>query len=129
TSTTSHWLTGLLGAILGACVGGFVVWLFRILGTLGFGRLAMGLGDVHLMFGVGAVIGGGAATVAFFLAPFAGLAIAVWRLLTRGRRELPFGPYLSLATAVVMLIYAEVAAYLAPGLAGAAIIAKQLMGF
>jgi leader peptidase (prepilin peptidase)/N-methyltransferase len=117
-TTAPSWLTGLLGAILGACVGGFVVWLFRILGTLAFGRLAMGLGDVHLMLGVGAIVGAGAATVAFFLAPFAGLAIAVWRLLTKGRRELPFGPYLSLATAVGLLFYCDIAAYLTPGLEG-----------
>src|SRR5205823_2248190 len=85
-------LTGFLGALLGAMVGGFVVWITRILGTLGFGRVAMGLGDVHLMLGVGAIIGGGAATVAFFIAPFFGLALAFYFLITRSRRELPYGP-------------------------------------
>ena len=69
-------------------VGGFVVWLTRILGTLAFGRVAMGLGDVHLMFGVGAIIGAGAATVAFFIAPFFGIALAIYMLLTGKRREL-----------------------------------------
>ncbi len=54
--------SGLLGAALGALVGGLVPWLTRILGTLGFRRVAMGLGDVHLMFGVGAVVGAGGAT-------------------------------------------------------------------
>ena len=39
------WVTSLLGAILGALVGGWLVWIVRILGTLGFGRVAMGLGD------------------------------------------------------------------------------------
>src|SRR3954453_19718587 len=37
-----RWMGGLLGAVFGALVGGFVVWLTRILGTLGFGRVAMG---------------------------------------------------------------------------------------
>ncbi len=78
----------------------------------------MGLGDVHLMFGVGAVIGAGAATVAFFLAPFAGLVAGLYRLITHRRHELPLGPYLSLATGVVMLCYCPIANYLAPGFMG-----------
>lgn len=113
-----HWLGGLLGALLGALVGGFVVWLTRILGTLGFGRVAMGLGDVHLMFGVGAIVGAGASTVAFFLAPFFGILIAIYRLVARSHRELPYGPYLSMATGLVMLFYCPIAAYLRPGIQG-----------
>jgi prepilin signal peptidase PulO-like enzyme (type II secretory pathway) len=123
-----HWFSGLLGATLGALVGGFVVWITRILGTLGFGRLAMGLGDVHLMFGVGAIVGAGAATVAFFLAPFFGIAIAIWMLLTGSRREIPYGPYLSLASAFVLLFYCPIAAYLAPGMSGLALMLRQMMG-
>ncbi len=111
-------LSAALGSILGALVGGFVVWIVRILGTIGFGRVAMGLGDVHLMFGVGAVIGFGGATVAFFLAPVAGLLFAVWFLITRKRREIPLGPFLSLATAAVMLMYCPIAEWLKPGLMG-----------
>jgi leader peptidase (prepilin peptidase)/N-methyltransferase len=124
----NHWIGGMLGAIFGALIGGFVVWLTRILGTLAFGRVAMGLGDVHLMFGVGAIIGAGAATVAFFLAPFFGILFAVYVLMTRTRRELPYGPYLSLATALVMIFYCPIAAYLTPGLQGLGIIVQHLAG-
>ena len=114
-----HWLTGLLGAMLGALVGAVVPWVARIVFTFVFRRVAMGLGDVHLMFGVGAVVGAGGATVAFFTAPAAGLAVwVVMFVLRRGRRELPFGPYLSLATAGVMLWYCPVAAYFGPALQG-----------
>lgn len=116
TAVAHRWVGGLLGSALGLLVGGFVVWLTRILGTLGFGREAMGMGDVHLMAGVGAVIGPGAATVGFFLAPFFGLALALYMLLTGTRRELPYGPYLSLATAFVIVFYCPIASYLAPGL-------------
>jgi leader peptidase (prepilin peptidase) / N-methyltransferase len=113
-----HWLSGFLGAVLGAMVGGFTVWITRILGTLAFGRVAMGLGDVHLMFGVGAVIGAGASVVGFFLAPFFGILVALYLLLTGTRREIPYGPYLSMAVAFVMLFYCSIAAYLQPGLQG-----------
>lgn len=111
-----HWISGLLGSILGALIGGLSVWLTRILGTLAFGRVAMGLGDVHLMFGVGAIIGAGGAAIAFFVAPFFGILFALYALLTRSRRELPYGPYLSAATAFVLLVYCPIAEYLRPGL-------------
>jgi leader peptidase (prepilin peptidase)/N-methyltransferase len=123
----TNWVSGMLGALLGAMVGGLVPWVTRILGTLGFRRVAMGLGDVHLMFGVGAVVGAGGATVAFFVAPVAGLVMGLYLLLARRRRELPFGPYLSLATATVMLCYCPIAAYLTPGLRGLAELATGLL--
>jgi leader peptidase (prepilin peptidase)/N-methyltransferase len=126
--TRYHWVTGFFGSLLGLLVGGFVVWLTRILGTLGFGREAMGMGDVHLMAGVGAVVGAGASTVAFFLAPFFGIILALYLLFTGKRRELPYGPYLSLATAFVLLFYCPIAAWLAPGAEGLRIIVGQLFG-
>ncbi len=119
-------VSGMFGAILGALVGGLVVWVTRILGTLGFGREAMGMGDVHLMFGVGAVVGAGASTVAFFAAPFFGIAVALYMLATGTRRELPYGPYLSLATAFVMIWYCDVAAAMSPGMRGLRMMIEDL---
>src|SRR5579859_1059452 len=83
------WVGGLLGSVLGFLVGGFVVWIVRILGSYAFGREAMGLGDVHLMAAVGAVLGAGPATVAFFLAPFFGIVRAIVMLFTSKNREMP----------------------------------------
>ena len=114
----NHWIAGFLGATYGGLIGGLVVWVIRIVATWVFGREAMGLGDVHLMVGVGCVVGAGAVTVAFFLAPFFGMVLAVYMLLTGTRRELPFGPYLSMATAFIMLFYPPIALYLAQGLTG-----------
>ncbi|HZK81514.1 MAG TPA: A24 family peptidase, partial [Humisphaera sp.] len=104
------------GSVIGGLVGGIVVWLTRIFGTLVFGREAMGMGDVDLMVCVGAVLGAGAATVAFFMAPFLGIGVALYMFATGSKRELPYGPYLSLAVAIVMLFYCPIAAALAPGL-------------
>lgn len=123
--TSADWLRAALGAVFGGLVGGFVVWLTRILGSLAFRREAMGLGDVHLMFGVGAILGAVHATVAFFLAPFFGLLLAVWMLVARRRRELPYGPYLSLASAAVLVFYCSIANY--PGLEGLAEALRQLL--
>jgi leader peptidase (prepilin peptidase)/N-methyltransferase len=129
THAVNHaWVGGLLGSILGGLVGGFVVWITRILGSIGFGREAMGKGDIDLMVAVGAVLGAGPATVAFFLAPFFGILTAIYLLLAGKRRELPYGPYLSLATAFVMLFYGPIAAYFMPGLASLAMIIGRLFG-
>jgi leader peptidase (prepilin peptidase)/N-methyltransferase len=101
-------LLATLGASgLGFLVGGAIVWSVRILGTLAFGREAMGMGDVHLLAAVGAALGWIDPIRVFFLAPFLALGwIAVARLLAsmRGRsgRELPYGPHLAMATAVVV---------------------------
>ncbi len=123
----NNWLNALLGSILGAMIGAFVVWITRILGTLAFRRVAMGLGDVHLMFGVGAIVGAGGATVAFFIAPFFGIAIAIYRLISRKGHEIPFGPYLALGTAAVLLFYCPIQAYLQPGFEGLLMVLGQLL--
>jgi leader peptidase (prepilin peptidase)/N-methyltransferase len=96
------------GSLLGYLAGGGLVWAVRILGTLGFGREAMGLGDVHLMGAVGAVLGWVDPIFIFLLAPFFGLMWAVLSmgfssLLHKKRRELPYGPHLAVATLVVIL--------------------------
>lgn len=104
------WLRALGGSVMGYLVGGGVVWLFRILGSLAFGKEAMGLGDVHLMAGVGAILGWIDPVIVFFIAPFLGvawfLAGAAWS--TFFRREgtaLPYGPHLAAAT--LMVLYAR----------------------
>ena len=52
----------------------------------------------------------------FFLAPFFGILIAIYMLLFSKQREIPYGPYLSLAAATVMVAYCPIEAYFAPGL-------------
>ncbi len=95
------------GSFLGYLVGGGIVWAVRVLGTLGFGREAMGLGDVHVLAAVGAVLGWIDPIWVFLVAPFFGLSWAfvsmgISSLFKRKRRELPFGPHLAIATLVVL---------------------------
>jgi len=111
-------LAGACGALFGGIVGGLLVWLTRILGSIAFGKEAMGLGDVHLQFGIGAVLGAWGATVSFFIAPFAGILIAVYLLLFSGRRHLPFGPYLSGGAIVTVVLSCLIWQRLSPGLEG-----------
>ncbi len=93
------------GVLLGFLVGGGVVWAVRILGSIAFGKEAMGLGDVHLMAAVGACLGWIDATLAFFLAAFVGLYFAILGRVASGSiaRAMPYGPYLAIATLLVLL--------------------------
>jgi len=101
-------MTLLGGAMFGWTVGGALVWSVRILGTLGFGREAMGLGDVHLQAAVGAAFGWKVAVLAFFVAVFIAIAWAIVSIVLRRfssffRREIPFGPHLA-AAAILFVI-------------------------
>ncbi len=103
-----RWAQAIGGSLLGWLVGGGIVWTIRLLGTLAFGREAMGLGDVHLLAAVGAVLGWFEPILIFFLAPFLGLAWTALAMLAgkvRGRPwgELPYGPHLAIATVLLFL--------------------------
>jgi leader peptidase (prepilin peptidase) / N-methyltransferase len=103
------WLGTVASALFGFLIGGAILWLVRVLGTLGFGREAMGLGDVHLLAAVGMVLGWkgavwtfaitlpvalGYSLLAFCLRPFIRLPI----------RELPLGPHLAVAAVLTLLL-------------------------
>jgi leader peptidase (prepilin peptidase)/N-methyltransferase len=108
-------LGGLAVGFLGLLVGAGLTEGVRRLASGLLGREAMGFGDVTLMGMIGAFLGWQAAVLTFFLAPFFGLAHAFWKLLAylkkraTGRevssadREIPFGPYLSMAAMTLML--------------------------
>jgi len=105
---------GFQAALFGYLVGGAWIWGIRIFGTLGFGKEAMGLGDVHILAAVGAVCGWVAPSIAFFLAPLFGLIWALHLLLSKRQRELPYGPWLALASVAVMIFYDGIVEFLAP---------------
>lgn len=98
-------IKGLMGSLAGYFVGAAIVWGTRILGTLAFGKEAMGLGDVHLMASAGAVIGPFWVVLAFFIAPFFGIAWALYQAIFRKIRQIPYGPFLSAAVFVVIIFY------------------------
>ncbi len=98
-------IAGLFGSLWGYFVGCGVVWATRIFGTLGFGKEAMGLGDAHLMGAAGAVIGPVFVVVAFFVAPFFGLAWAGFQMFFKKTRQIPYGPFLSLGIFTVMILH------------------------
>jgi leader peptidase (prepilin peptidase)/N-methyltransferase len=128
-TATTH-LQGFLTGLLGLAVGAGLTQLVRMTAGSALGREAMGLGDVTLMGMVGAFLGWQAAVLTFFLAPFFGLAHAAWKLLiylkkrlgggqlSSSDREIPYGPYLSMAAAALLFAWPYVWHGWAKGLFG-----------
>jgi prepilin signal peptidase PulO-like enzyme (type II secretory pathway) len=102
-----HW-AGLLTAIIGMSVSGGIVWAVRIIGQWTMKREAMGFGDVTLMAMIGAFVGWQPSLMIFFMAPFAGVVLGLVRWIVRSDDHIPYGPFLCLATAVLIVGWAAV---------------------
>ena len=105
-------VAGLTGSLFGYFVGCAVVWATRILGTLGFGKEAMGLGDMHLMGAAGAIVGPLFVVIAFFIAPFFGLTWAAYQAFFKKTRQIPYGPFLSMGIFTVIIFHDWVRSYI-----------------
>ncbi|MCC6909125.1 MAG: prepilin peptidase [Phycisphaerales bacterium] len=102
------WAGSLGGSLMGYLVGAGLIWLFRLAGTVAFGKEAMGLGDAHMLACVGAVLGWVDPILVFFLAPFLAIlgmliGTALSRWLKGFARYIPYGPWIALAAVVVII--------------------------
>ena len=98
-------LHGFLVSLAGLIVGGGIVWLVRIAGFWVLKQEAMGFGDVVLMAMIGSVVGWQPVTVIFFIAPVLAIFAAIFAWLTKRDREIPYGPWLSMATLLLLLFW------------------------
>lgn len=96
---------GLLTSLVGLAVGAGTVWAVRIVGWFSLRQEAMGFGDVTLMAMIGAFVGWQASVMIFFGGPLIAVLIAVAQAITTGRRDLPYGPYLCIMTAIVVVLW------------------------
>ncbi len=96
------WQLGLLTSVLGALVGTGMVRAIRWLFSWGFGKEAMGIGDADLMMMIGAFLGWQATVIIFILGVFIAMAYALCIFVLNRGRELPFGPFLTIATALLL---------------------------
>lgn len=96
-------ILSLVGAILGALVGGGFLWLVGWIWERVRKEEAMGLGDVKMMFMVGAYLGWSLTLLTLFLGVLSGSVIGLGLIATgRGdlKSRLPFGVYLGLGSLV-----------------------------
>jgi leader peptidase (prepilin peptidase)/N-methyltransferase len=107
TSGYPDWVVSLVGALLGAAVGGGSLWLVGAVWKLLRGVDAMGLGDVKLLFGVGALLGWRLTLLTIFLGAFTGALagiVVVFRQKDRNlQTQIPFGIFLGIGSIVAML--------------------------
>jgi len=106
TATYPH-LHGLAVSVVGFLVGGGMIWGVRLIGKWVLRREAMGFGDVILMAMIGSFLGWQPVVMIFFLAPLCALCGVVISLVSIKQREIPYGPYISLAALLVVMFFRE----------------------
>jgi leader peptidase (prepilin peptidase)/N-methyltransferase len=105
--TQPTWIVSLLGAILGALAGGGSLWLIGAIWKKLRGVDAMGLGDVKMMLGYGALLGWRCALLSLLLASFAGALIGIGVMIKQKDRnmqaQIPFGIFLGIGSLAALL--------------------------
>lgn len=111
------WAASLCGALLGALAGGGSLWLLGWTWERLRGVEAMGLGDVKMMFMVGAYLGWRLTVLTIFLAVLTGSLTGLLLMLYRRERNmqmlLPFGIFLGLGTLIALLFGARIVSWYA----------------
>jgi leader peptidase (prepilin peptidase)/N-methyltransferase len=102
------WAASLAGAFIGAMVGGGSLWLMGWTWEKLRGIEAMGLGDVKMMFMVGAYLGWRLTIVNLFLGVLSGSLIGIVLMVRQGKRNmqmlLPFGVFLGIGAIAALLV-------------------------
>ncbi|MBU4342927.1 MAG: prepilin peptidase [Candidatus Omnitrophica bacterium] len=97
------WKDGVVNSLLGALVGGGLIYSMGVFGKAVFRKESMGGGDVKLMAMLGAFLGWKMAIFIFFLAPFFGTPAALYLKFVRKIDIIPYGPYISMASFAAMI--------------------------
>src|SRR5215204_2884330 len=101
------WLTSLAGGAIGALLGGGSLWLMGWTWEKLRGIEAMGLGDVKMMFMVGAYLGWRLTILTIFVGVLGGSVIGIALMARQGQRNmqmlLPFGVFLGLGAIAALL--------------------------
>jgi len=95
-------------ALVGMAAGMILVWSVRLVAQWVLGVEAMGFGDVTLMGMIGAFLGWQAVLLVFFMAPFFGLVYGIVNAALGRGRAVPYGPFLCLATVVVVVAWSPI---------------------
>ena len=105
---------GLSYALAGIFLTSTFGWAVRILFTLGFGKEAMGAGDIYILAAIGAIAGTFVAIVGFFIGSVIGVFGIVVLLLWKTSRALSYGPWIAIGAWICLLFYNPIFNYLRP---------------
>jgi len=93
----------LLSSLLSGLIAFVIMLLIKLGGDFAFKKESMGGGDIKLMFIIGMVIGWQMAIFSIPLAAIFALPLSLIVLYLKKDREIPFGPFLGLASMVILL--------------------------
>ncbi|HEU5238536.1 MAG TPA: prepilin peptidase [Pyrinomonadaceae bacterium] len=106
------WLVSLIGAVIGAVAGGGSLWLMGFAWEKLRGIEAMGLGDVKMMFMVGAFLGWRLTILTILVGALSGSVAGIVVMYKRGGRNLqmmlPFGIFLGIGAIVSLLFGSKI---------------------
>ena len=99
-----HW-HGLAWSLAGLLTGSGLTWFVRLVSKFVLHQEGIGFGDVILMAMIGAFVGWQPVVIIFLFAPVCGLLLSLPAKLLINRPYVPYGPFLSLATVIVLMTW------------------------
>ena len=96
-----------INMLLGMLAGGGIFLLITLLGSIFYGKEAMGFGDVKLMAGLGLYFGLTNIIIITLVSFLIGAILSIMLLITRIKKSdeyIPFGPFIVIATLISMYI-------------------------
>lgn len=97
-------VNGLFMPLLNGLGAFSLLYLFKVLGDFVFKKESLGGGDIKLLFVIGLALGFGMSIVAIFIAAFIALPLSIISLIKNDNNVLPFGPYLSISSVIILLL-------------------------
>ena len=98
---------GMIQAVLGASVGGGILWITARTASWVLQKEAMGIGDAKLLAALGAFLGWQSIPFILVVSSFVGTIMGVGMIQRRKQRlgvKIPYGPYLALAAILWILL-------------------------
>ena len=85
-----------------------IMYLLKLFGDFLFKRESMGGGDIKLLFIFGLMFGWQMSVVSIFIASIIGLPISLIIMKKNNDHVLPFGPYLGIASIIIVLFHLDI---------------------
>jgi leader peptidase (prepilin peptidase)/N-methyltransferase len=95
-----------INSALGIVIGGGIILVIRLAGSLIFKKESMGIGDIELAAMIGAFLGWRYIIISLFLGFFLGAVAGIFLILSKIKsREdmIPFGPFIVLGSLITLL--------------------------
>jgi len=97
---------GMIQSVLGASIGGGILWVTARTASWLLQKEAMGIGDAKLLAALGSFLGWPSVPFILVISSFLGTAVGMTMIKSRKRKlgvKIPYGPYLALAAVLWLL--------------------------